>query len=378
MFENGLPFGFNDEGVFIDEEMSNIEKILHSKKLNYEDLKKISDPLFNDNNCEVINLFIDVYDIFKALYSPMIQEEFNSVRTSGRMTIIIELINIIGHYRHFFASRYQKYTTVIFYYSSKKDKYLTSINEDYKKSFYSKRLKGEDPQFNIINEVLQDCISVIKEYINFVPHAFFIDSGELEPRLVPYTIIEDEKIDLKERIYQEDFNIIMSNDDLALTNLLTMKNTIIFKNYGRGKSYYVKKTEILKEIGIEDNTGCPLTPSVLLALAMSGNKHYGIKNLKGYGYKKSFNKIVKAFKDGKNIFEYNENLFPDLDWNLIENNLKQINPEIYPLTNSKRISIENQIFDTPNYDYIYRINLDYFNGKYTESYVIFDYLFEGE
>lgn len=382
MINNNLPFGFDENGNFRDEEMSNIEKILHSRKLNYKDLKKISDPLFNDNKCETVNLFIDVFDIFKPLYSPNIIDDFSTLRVRGRIMIIIEMINIIAHYRHFFASRYKKYTTVIFYYSTKKDLYLKSLNNDYKKNFYNKRIEGENPEYNVINKVFQDCINVIREYCYYIPHAYFIDSMGMEPRLVPYAILKEE-VDLKGRIFKEDFNIIMSNDDLSLLNMINLENCVVFRNNGKKESKYITKDDIIKEIcGVDDNQ-MPLKPLVNLLYGISGYKKNDIKNIKGYSYKKAYKRINKEFLKEKNLYKCHtieeiKNLFEDLDAELIYNNIKQINFSMYPYTESKLNCISNQIIDTPDRDYLYKVNLDYFNGRYCECYILYDYLFDGE
>lgn len=61
---NECPVYYKNGRIY-DNQMTNVEKILHSKKLNYKDLKEISDPYFKDNNVETINIFIDLFDIFK-------------------------------------------------------------------------------------------------------------------------------------------------------------------------------------------------------------------------------------------------------------------------------------------------------------------------
>ena len=138
--DNNIPIHIDKYGRIIDDSMSCIEKILHSKKLNYQDLTAISDPYLKDNKKETINIFIDLFDVFKHMYSPNLQDEIKTIRSNNKLAILAELINIVAHYRHFFVSRYDKYCTVIMYYSDEKDIFLTSIDNNYKNSFYNKRL----------------------------------------------------------------------------------------------------------------------------------------------------------------------------------------------------------------------------------------------
>ena len=60
---NDIPIHLDNNGRVIDENMSCIEKILHSKKLNYQDLTIISDPYLKDNKKETI-IYLLIYLIY--------------------------------------------------------------------------------------------------------------------------------------------------------------------------------------------------------------------------------------------------------------------------------------------------------------------------
>ena len=382
---NDIPIHLDNNGRVIDENMSCIEKILHSKKLNYQDLTIISDPYLKDNKKETINIFIDLFDIFKQMYSPNLQEEIKTIRSKNKLAILAELINTVAHYRHFFVSRYDKYCTVVMYYSDEKDLFLTSIDKDYKKSFYNKRLlASNNKEFYVLNKVIKDCLFLLNEYLLYIPHAYLINTKKTEPQALFQNIksLYSEDPYLKDKInIEDDFNIIMSNNDLALLNLIDNDNTIIFKNNGREGSKFINKCDIWDILNLDNSIG--LNNELLyLLFAMSGNKHYDISNLPKVGIKKAFNMIAKLQKDGKDlkgIINNNEKIkeyFSKYDYDLIIKNLKLINYNNYPLTNNNnKVSLIEQFNDISNFEYIKQETFHTFNAS---NVVLLNYLFDGE
>lgn len=370
---NECPVYYKNGRIY-DNQMTNVEKILHSKKLNYKDLKEISDPYFKDNNVETINIFIDLFDIFKQFYSPMLNEEFKTIRTPTKMNLISELINIVGHYRHFFYSRYGKYTTIIMYYSSTKDKYLLSIDPDYKKDFYNKRILTSKSECYIVNKVLHDCLSIVREYLSYIPHAYLIDTTGIEPSFLPYFIINGviTDSDLFNKISGKDYNIIMANNDLYLSDLIKNDNTIIFKNNGKDK-YYLSRADIFDYLKLNEETSLPES-SLKKIFALSGNKSYGIANIKKMGLKKAYKHLEKVYKTDPTLSKIEDSLKEE-DKERYLTNMKLISKEIYPLTDMDKLNILNQFVDIIDLEFIKEETFNTFDASCV---VMLDYLFDGE
>lgn len=357
-------------GKVIDTDMTNIEKILHSKKLNYQDLTEITN-LYFDKKEETINIYIDLFDILKPMYSPLLQDEFRTLRSESQMNIIAETINIVGHYRHFFATRFNKYTTIVFYYSSKIDNYYTTIEPDYKKSFYNKRLLNRNPEFYILNKTLNECISVIKEYLNYIPHAYLIDTGSMDPRLFP-NLMKNKDLFNNGLINADDKTIIMSNNHLALMDI--DDNTLVFKNDHKNK-YYINNLNIYNELGLENNIGLP-SSYIKLLFTLSGYKDFDIKNVKLMKEKKAFKYLCNKYKE-KGIFDIND-IYEDFsieDQKIIKNNYLLINNNSYPFNDYKKTFIKEQFIDIIDFNTLKQDTFDYFGGN---SIILLDYLFDGE
>ena len=371
MNNNGCPIYMQD-GKVIDESMTNVEKILHSKKLNYKDLTTISDPYFKDSKCETVNIYIDLFEVVKSLYSPTLMEELATIRTSTKMNIIAELLNIIGHYRHFFVTRYNKYATVIFYYSTKKDTYYTGLDKEYKKDFYYKRLfSAGNTDFFTLNKVLRDCLTVVKEYLNYIPHAYLIDTGGMDPRLLPYMMKHEvSSEEVHGLINPDDYTIIMTNNNLDLLNLIYDEDTLLFKNNHKDKRY-INKEEIYDELGVDNSIGLPIH-LVKYLLSISGDKSYGIANVSRMKEKKAFKYLAKKFALGETNLEDFEDL--GADYIRFKNNYLLLDYSSYPYEFKKKYILD-QFIDIVDLEYIKQETFNIFDAS---NIVLLDYLFDGE
>lgn len=380
---NDIPIYYKD-GKVIDEQMSNIEKILHSSKINYEDLLNITNPYLLNNDKETINVFIDLYDfVFRPMYRPNLREEIATMKNSHKLTVVAEIINIIAHYRHFFLSRYNKYCTVILYYSDKKDTYLTKIDPNYKKSYYNKRLLSENnSEFYMVNKLIEDCLTIIKAYLTYIPHAYLINTLNLDPLSFFNKLKNDITTEeLNNNIdVNNDFNIILSNNYLSLLNIIDNNNTIVLRNKVKDKPYYVDNTNIWKEFEVENTNGLPNNVLYLLC-SMIGNSQYDIKNIDKIGKKKAFKILNKLFIEGNNLsniindYDKIKEIFKDYDTNVILKNLKLINHNTHPLTYSTKVNIIEQFNDILDLEYIKQETFKIFTAT---SNILFEYLFDGE
>lgn len=359
-------------GKVMDEQMTNVEKILHSKKLNYKDLTALADPYFKDNDNETINLYIDLHDILKPLYSPLLVNEFVNIRTSTKMNIISEIINIAAHYRHFFFSRYGKFTTIIMYYSSKEDTYFKTIDSEYKSEFYDKRLIGNNPEYHILNRVIKDCLSLVKEYFNYIPHVYLIDTGVVDPRMLPCMIKNSFTYeDTNGLINPNDFSILFSNNKTSLIDLLSNNDAIIFK-HDRSKRYFINKHQMYEELGLDNTIGLP-EYFIKYIMSIAGDKSYSIKNVDKMKEKKAFKYLCDKFTTGKTSLDDLANGLKEPS--RFKNNMLLLDPSSYPINDYKKSVILKQFIDIIDFEYIKQETFNTFSGS---SIVLLDYLFDGE
>jgi len=284
-----------------------IEKVLNSKKVKYELLKPMLAPYIDFRAKEQnVNIFIDVYDILKQLYNPNTIETFRSLKNRDRYVFTPELVNLISHYRHYFASRMSKYTTFYFFCSTSPSEYHTKIYEDYKKDFYNKRLDKSNEIFGHLNTIILDNFKVLNLIMEYIPHAYFINTGKHESNVIPYYF-------LKERISEDDFNIIISNDDVYYQDLLVLDNTVQLEL--RGDKTRIITRENMYDYLLEKNKKNPLdfphitAEMIEIIYPLYSHKNYNTPSIKNMGFSKAiafFEKMAKN-QDIDPLLDYKAN-----------------------------------------------------------------------
>lgn len=314
----------------------NIEMLLLAKKIRYEYL----DELIKETNFtskkdkspnNTINIFIDLYDVIKQLYKPDIVESINSINVTDKQDIASEIINMIGHYRHYFFSRHWKYTTFYLIYSNKRSKYHTELYPEYRHDFYMKRLREPKsnkflPQYDIMNTMLESVIKIIRGFVQYIPHVYFIDSGDVDYTLIPYIITQTNMHEYdrvvngeKEKIYDPaDPSIIISNDTIFYQDLVSANVTNIAQLLCKNKN-----SELLLYTDIYDymTKGLKKKPDISYSIdlltvvqAFMGYDKYNIPKVNKMGIGRAMNFVEKnLFSTGilPDIIYTSESLFKE-------------------------------------------------------------------
>lgn len=368
--------------------MEMLQMMLHSKKLNYDRLNKIIPQYIpqRTNEYDTVNVVVDLYDVIKQLYKPQLLEQINHMKAVDRYQITSEIINIVGHYRHYFASRLWKYTNIYFIYSDQPSSYHKSIFSEYKKDFYRKRLDINDSTFGTLTRIIKENFKLIKNFMEYIPHCYFINSGEVEYNIVPYLMMTEGIIDTtiptmlvsNEEIFFQDF---AHNDKLIQLMVKGEKSKIATK-----ENMWDILTESLKK-----KPEIHLFPELYpLVLACTGYNSYGIEKVNKMGIARGIPFITKNLLD--------KDYISNIDYSSIEIFEKDINSsdikEEYKekiienfklLSHSATAGLAYTAKDVENIrlqTMIDRIDVKavkYINEKYFERFpILLNYCFEGE
>lgn len=369
--------------------MLQLEKILHSKKLNYQTLFPLIRPYVNSrqvnggNYNSTVNIFVDFWDIIKPLYNPQTLETLNNIKQHERFMIASEIINIVGHYRHFFYSRLKMYTNIVFYYSDKKDISKTSILPEFKESFYEKRLDTKHQTFGVLNTIIQNNVNLINLFCQYVPHAYFINTGEIDPALVPHLFLSPDSKLNQNIINKDDTSIIISNEKIHYQDLLLNDKVLQLELRGKEKSRFVASEDIisvLMEKSKKEYDFAILPDMYSLILSLTGYKDYSVNSVKKMGNVKALQFIQKALDNNELTntmyasLESVSSLEDKIDINQLHQNMQLLNNSIYKFNNKDLINIEMQMIDR-----IDAKSVRYVNDKYFTRYpILLEYVFEGE
>jgi hypothetical protein len=357
-----------------------LEKILNSKKIRYNILNDFFPKYLPEEKDDVV-FYIDIYSLLNSIYNPRTIEHFNTMNNSEKFLITVELLNIAAHYRRYFWSRHQTYTTFYFYYSTRECDKLKEINREYKKDYYAKRINDDNPEFSNINSIMEKNIKLSKTIGNYIPNVYFINTKEFDPEGFPrYFITNYHK--------ENQLNVILNNTKLSWQNAL-LDDTIVL-TCKQDNSEVLEKEDIIPKLTEKDYDEYTFIPELLpIIFSLVGYKRYNIQGLNGYGYIRSSNKIQKWIDDEKisNIEYLDINDFiGDLEDEFVDNqkerlrkSFKQISHrEINNLMNEKmKASIDNQIVNKVDGQALRYINDKYFSGKYRTPLKL-EEIFEGE
>ena len=300
------------------ESLELVQRILNSKKIRYEVLDQVLKLRLAKQAGKTINIYIDHVSIIKQLYTPELLPHFNSINAKDRLMISAELINLMAHYRHYFASRLKMYTNLYYIYSFEEAKYQKNLFPAYKSDYYFKRLAqdGSNPLYQAAHRSLLQGINIARSVANYIPHAYFLDSKDIEPALLPYYLITS-----KEKP-EEEFNLILTNDD-AFYQDLNLPNTMIMEMRGSEKSELI---DVGNVVGLtlrgtkKTAADFPLISVELMetVVSMIANKEYSVPAIARRGYSTSYSALSKLIEKNEiEIFklpdpEYTKSLAPKL------------------------------------------------------------------
>jgi hypothetical protein len=368
-----------------------LEKILHAKKLNYQTLIPLIKPYVSPKHIDLdgsdtVNIFIDFWDVIKPLYNPQTIDTLNNLKVDERFMISSEVINIAGHYRHFFFSRMKKYTNIIFFYSNTKDEFRTSINNDYKEVFYEKRLNQKHTTFGILNSIVQKNVNLIKLFCEYVPHVYFINTGTVEPSLIPHLFLSDKSRLNQNLIDKNSTSIIISNEKIHYQDLTLQDRVLQLELRGKEKSRFITSEDIINvllEKSKKEYNLSILPDMYTLVLGLAGNTDYSVKGVKKMGNVKALNFIQKGIDQNvlKNIAYNNIDMLENLnsllkedELNKLKENILLLNNHMYKFNEKDLINIEMQMVDRIDAKSVRYVVDKYFN-KYP---ILLDMVFEGE
>ena len=366
--------------------LDTLQKILNSKKIRYEVLDDFFKLRLARQQGKTVNIFVDHQSVIKQLYTPELLPLFNSINARDRIVIASELVNIIGHYRHYFASRLKMYTNVYYIYSFDEATYQKSIYPDYKSDYYFKRLAkpGSTIIYGSAYRILRSNLNIAQSVSNYIPHAYFIDSKDIEPALIPNYIINNLASD-------NDFNLILTNDESYFQDL-NLNNTMIMEMRGSEKSELI---DILNVVDVslrstkKTSADFPLVDHTLMETvgSMINNKTYSMPAIGRRGYSSSYSLMQKLLDKGQiEAFklpdpEYSKELAPLFfkkpeQVEEYKRNIDVMSHKLGVEHNAHLIKplVESQLIDFYNPQELRKAS----DGAFNKFPILFDYAYEGE
>lgn len=265
-----------------------VEQIIASNYVKYDRLIPIINDAFRKVNASNLNIYIDLYSIFKPLYSDL------DIEIEDNMLITSLIINMCAHYKDLFIRSYNTDTKFYIVYSEN----CNSLNKQFYPDYnYGAELKIEAKKR--IHDIIMKNVKLLNILCPYIHDIFFI-SGKFETGVIMHDII------LKNEVKDLNIpNIIITKDsyNYQLTNsnayTLILKSV---KNKGQDESYFIKNENIINELikrkKIKYRPSIQINPKLYsFILALSNCPERNIKTL--LNLSKALEKMEQSMKDYK-------------------------------------------------------------------------------
>ena len=180
--------------------------LINASRIKYS----VLDELFKDIKIQsdTVNLFIDGHYLFyRLLKESNASDVYASEENEIIMEIVLAVLNTIGHYRRYIATRLGKSNRIFLVMNRKVPKYQGSLIHKYGKTHYE-TYDGTHKDYGPINVATEKAIEFISGLIPYFEDVFMIDSSGVEETVAMSYIMGCEEA-------QGDFNIIYTRNEMS-------------------------------------------------------------------------------------------------------------------------------------------------------------------
>lgn len=202
----------------MNDHVMKVEDIINGFCVKYNVLDYLIPYAYKGSNTNQLNIFIDLYGIYKTILSRHTQ-----IVIGDQTSITTNIINICAHYRNYFKY-FGVYTKFFIISSFNVPKYNTSIYPEYNKTIVEKL------NVKSIKKILDINISLLELICPYLPDIFFIKSEE-ESSMVMNHIMNKENPNIQSLIISKDIYVAQLCANRLNTSMIVPK-----KHWGEDNS----------------------------------------------------------------------------------------------------------------------------------------------
>lgn len=250
------------------------ESIVVANYIRYETLAEITNTVFAGSSANVLNIYIDLYQLFRKMYR-------SDVAVGNRSSVAAAVVNMCIHYRAFYKKYYGVHTRIYLMQTSGPMKMNEKFYPDYNRSNMEKMIMAD----MITTFMIQNC-AILKELCKYLPDIYYIE-GPFETSVMIYANIMERK--------DNSPNIIISTSTLQFAvPVFTQSQTVVIDHtwVEGGIRYRVVDKgnaliELLAKQKLSDNTikKCLTINQELFGLfmALTRNEHRDLYSMNNVG-----------------------------------------------------------------------------------------------
>lgn len=265
-----------------------MEVFFNMYKIKFEILNKF----ISNSNIDLSKdnyLYINLEPLLRRIIHANIDNELRIKKNERILEFISYVFNLASHYRLYFASK-KVYCKVYIFMGYPFD--VNYINNDVKPDYRYNYQEMFKSNVNIgLRNIIEDSLSLLKTILEYIDGVYLIESGNIEPSLIPMIIDSQNENKSKN-------NFIVSTDRYDYQYCL--KDYYVLRPKQKN-SYILYKGNIIDMMSIEEK----MLPGeydinyniIPFMLSIMGNELRSLNKIKGMGFKT----IIKGIQKGKDI-----------------------------------------------------------------------------
>ena len=294
-----------NENRSIDDTRQNLESILYGYYIKYTKMKELVDQAFlNTPQSNCIDIYVDVFDMLKPIYS-------KDIYANKQYVIVSSVINLAAHIRQYFRRYHNMWARIFLVYADNSTNNHKQFcpefgNDDYKTTF----------NYGRNNELILSQLELVKILAAYIENVYFVRKYTMFPMFVYDNILKNSTIPA----------IILTKNNYAYQIPALIPNTAVFrprKHLTEDTSFAVFGSNVLYQCYSHITSSKTLeymvniNPQHLsLLMALTGNKQFNLHS--SMSSTVTIRILYEAIMSGKLLnshiadIEYAYSVMPDL------------------------------------------------------------------
>ena len=337
----------------------------NARKIKYNTLRHICEPITQSSNIKTVNVFINLDDIYHKLHRPGVNEEFQMIGDNAYKQLIMNILNLIAHYRQGFVRLGCKTRVICFYTNVFNGSFRNSLYvREYRKHYFDITRPQNDSYF-FINKAFHSVSNLLSAICDRIDGVYAINTMFIEPSVIPIYLATNK--------LEADWNFIISKDLYDLQYALHERWSFIWPNgdesmivYDNGIWDFISYKEKMNPKPPVSNFSPKWYP---IAYSVIGDRYRNIEKIKRTGWRSLFAYLQQAEEMTRGMSEITSvyTMVQVLRGKhsteeMIEKNLLtvDIDRQLNRLSEIDRTAIDQQIIDAPDYGNLQELARMYF------------------
>ena len=273
---------------------SNIESLMLSYYVKYKRLLPMINTAFSGNPSKEVDVYIDLYDMLKPVYT-------REVYANKKFIIVSSIMNLVAHYRRYFATRHSVNTNIFLIYGGS----TSPSHKTFVKDFGDDQFR-ETLNYQSTHKFIMDQLKLVKILTGYISHVYYIE------RTVDFSLEATSNI----RIRKDIPSVVITKSAYAMQIPAFNPNAIVIrpKKLADGdNSYFISYNTVLANYFHKISRGSTiqkiseLNPELIsLIMTITGLQSYNLKSVANST--QAINIIYDAIINNRIINGYNNDI----------------------------------------------------------------------